>query len=649
MAISPIPLPIDEALPALRDALRSHRRAVLQAPPGAGKTTRVPLALLDERWLAGRSIVMLEPRRLATRAAARFMAQSLGQSPGQTVGFRVRGESRVGRETRVEVVTEGILTHRIRHDPGVDGVGLLIFDEFHERSVHADLGLAFALQSQELLRDDLRILIMSATLDGDQISALLGDAPIVRSEGRAFAVETRYLPRRSDGRLESDVATAVIRAAVEDDGDILVFLPGAAEIRRVADALTQRFSLSPFHPLTHSPSVLPLFGDLSSADQDRAIAPSPPGQRKVVLATNIAQTSLTIEGVRVVIDAGLSRVPSFSPRTGMTRLETVRVSRASADQRRGRAGRVAAGVCYRLWSEHEEHHLLPHDQPESLTTDLAPVALELAAAGIADPAELQWLDPPPPAALAQARELLRELGALDDRFRLTPLGDRISELGTHPRLAHLMVRGTELGGGDLATMVAALLEERDILRGEHGPPPADFSLRVDAMRGRESLAHLSGVRVDSGALRRVKELASRWQSALRGRRPVAAAAPTGVSTTGAPSVGLLLALAYPDRIAQRRAGQRTRYLMRNGQGVVLGDAAAFGDAEYLVVPETDGRQPESRVYLAAPVEWDAIEAQFGDQITIEDEYVWDDQRSAVSARRVTRLGAITLSEQRNPE
>ena len=624
-------LPIDEALPALRAALRVHASAVLQAPPGAGKTTRVPLALLDEPWLAGRTIVMLEPRRLATRAAARFMARTLGEAPGQTVGFRVRGESRVGRGTRVEVVTEGILTRRLEHDPALDGVGLVIFDEFHERSVHADLGLALALQTQLLLREDLRILVMSATLDGDPVSELLGGAPIVRSEGRAFPVTTHHLPRRADARLEQDVVAAVVRALGDSEGDVLVFLPGAAEIRRVAESLS--------HAPTPLPSsVLPLYGDLPAADQDRAIEPSPPGERKVVLATSIAQTSLTIEGVRVVIDAGLSRVPAFSPRTGMTRLETVRVSRASADQRRGRAGRVGPGLCYRLWAEHEEHHLVPHDSPEILNADLAPVALELAAAGVVDPAELRWLDLPPAAAFRQARELLAELGALDAAGRLTAHGKRMGEFGTHPRLAHLMLVGSEWGDPDLAATVAALLEERDVLRGEGGPPPADFALRVDAMRGRDGLAHVAGVRVDGGAARQVRDLARRWRTQLEGvaKRPGA----------DPPSVGALLALAYPDRVAQRRAGQRTRYLLRSGQGAVLGDAGAFGDAEFLAVAETDGRQPESRIYMAAALAPAEVEALFAGQIITEDVYSWDGDRQMVRAQRVTRLGAIVLREAR---
>ncbi|MDE3153373.1 MAG: ATP-dependent helicase HrpB [Gemmatimonadota bacterium] len=634
------PLPIEQALPALRAALAAHPAAVLEAPPGAGKTTRVPLALLGEPWLAGRAIVMLEPRRLATHAAARYMARTLGQQLGGTVGYRVRGESRVTRATRVEVVTEGILTRRLQHDPALDGVGLVIFDEFHERSVHADLGLALTLQSQSILRDDLRILVMSATLDVDPVAALLGGAPIVRSEGRAYHVETRYLPRRPDARLEADVVSAVSRAVAEEPGDVLVFLPGAAEIRRVAEQLPHRFTDSPPHRLTVSPPhVYPLFGDLPAADQDAAIAPSPLGERKVVLATNIAQTSLTIDGVRVVVDTGLARAPVFSPRTGMTRLETVRVSRASADQRRGRAGRTAPGVCYRLWDEHENHHLLPHDQPEILAADLAPLALELAVSGIDDPAELKWLDLPPAPAYRQARELLVELGALDANGRVTAHGRRMAELGTHPRLAHLLLRGAETGATELAAVVAALLDERDVLRGEGAPPPADFTLRVDAVLGKPGSIALAGARVDSGAVRRVRELAARWRDALTREASNANRA----SPDTAPSIGALLALAYPDRVAQRRPGQRTRYLLRNGQGAVLGDAAAFADAEYLVIAETDGRQPESRIYSAAPIDRVELDALLSDQYATDDEYRWDPERASVVAQRITRLGAIPLS------
>jgi ATP-dependent helicase HrpB len=616
-------LPIDGALPALRDALRRGASAVLQAPPGAGKTTRVPLALLDERWLGGAKIIMLEPRRLAARAAARRMADTLGQRVGETVGFRVRMETRVGPATRVEVVTEGILTRMLQRDPTLEGVGLVIFDEFHERSVHADLGLALALQTRALVRDDLRLLVMSATLDGAAVAALLGGAPVVAGEGRSYPVETRYAAPRAGVRVEGAVAAAVRESLARHDGDLLVFLPGQGEIRRVEEALLAG-------PLPAGVTVAPLYGNLSQEQQDRAILPAPPRERKVVLATSIAETSLTIEGVRVVIDSGLARVPRFSPRVGMTRLETVRVSRAAADQRRGRAGRVGPGVCYRLWAEHEHHHLVAHATPEILEADLAPLALELAAAGVTDPAGLRWLDPPPAAAFAQARELLVELGALNAGGRVTPHGRRVAALGLHPRLAHMALAGAADGAGATGCALAALLAERDVLRGDGGPPEADLRLRLAAFAGERA----TGARADGDALRRARAEARTWRDALG-----IADAPPDLDACGA-----LAALAYPDRVAQRRPGRRGRFLLRSGRGASLPEHDPLADASYLAVAETDGGTPESRIFLAAPVALEELEARFAEQVVVEEVVEWDDAAGAVAARRRTRLGALVLRD-----
>ena len=634
------PLPIDAALPALRQALRATTSAVLQAPPGAGKTTRVPLALLHEPWLAGRGIVMLEPRRLAARAAARYMAALLGERVGSTVGYRVRLDTQVSPATRIEVVTEGILARRLQDDPALEGVGLVIFDEFHERSLAADLGLALTLQSRAVLRDDLRILVMSATLHGAPVAALLGDAPVITSEGRAFPVETRYAPPRAGMRLEAAVAAAVNAALARDDGDVLVFLPGAGEIHRVA-ALLADIERDP------AITIAPLFGNLAADAQDRAILPSPPGRRKVVLATPIAETSLTIEGVRVVIDAGLVRVPRFSPRTGMARLETVRVSRASADQRRGRAGRVAPGVCYRLWAEAEQQHLLPFALPEIAEADLAPLALDLAAAGVRDPAELRWLDAPPDAAHAQARELLGELGALDDAGRITPHGRRMASLGIHPRLAHMVVRGTALGHGWLACRLAALLGERDVLRGESGggapagPPDADVRLRLDVMGGGSAPPYVHGWKVDRETARRARleaEHLARQLHIARDRGDDAAA-------------GVLLALAYPDRIAQRRAGSAGtgRFLLRNGRGATFAFPQALSDEPYVVAAELDDQRPESRIFLAAPVALEDVLTELGTQVTEERVVEWDEQTQTVVARVRQRLGALVLRDAPLPQ
>ncbi len=624
-------LPIESALPELRAALAGAGAAVLQAPPGAGKTTRVPLALLDEPWLAGRRIVMLEPRRLAARAAARHMARLRGEDVGGMVGYRVRMETRVGPTTRIEVVTEGVLTRMLQSDPALEGVGIVIFDEFHERSLHADLGLALTLQSRALLRDDLRLLVMSATLDGAPIATLLGGVPIVTSQGRSFPVDVRYQPNRIEGRMEPAVARTVRQAVESSEGDVLVFLPGAGEIHRVEEMLREG-------RLPPEVRVMPLYGNLPQQAQDEAIAPSPPGRRKVVLSTSIAETSLTIEGVRVVVDSGMMRVPRFSPRTGMTRLETVTVSRASSEQRCGRAGRVAPGTCWRMWPEHGQAGLIPHGTPEILDADLAPLALELAAWGVADPAELAWLDPPPAAAFAQARELLSELGALDAAGSVTPHGRAMAELPLHPRLAHMLLRGRELGLGGLACDLAALLGERDVFRRGDAPPDSDLRLRLEALRDLTANRRIRGP-ADVGALRRVQQESREWRRRLAIR-----------GDDGDPSAaGLLLALAYPDRIGQRRPGKPGRFLLRNGRGASLAESDPLASSAYIVAPELDGQGRESRVYLAASVELDEIERHFADQIEREEAVAWDADAKAVHARRRERLGALVLHEGHLPD
>jgi ATP-dependent helicase HrpB len=619
-------LPIESIVPELRSVLARGTSSVVQAPPGAGKTTRLPLALLDEPWLEGRRIVMLEPRRLATRAAARRMADTLGERVGETVGYRIRRDTRVGPRTRIEVVTEGVLTRLINADPALEQVGLVIFDEFHERNLHGDLGLALALQSQALLRPDLRILVMSATLDGAAVSRLLGGAPVVTSEGRSFPVETRYVARRDEIRVEAAVASAVREAIQSETGDILAFLPGAGEIHRAAALLAEP-------PLPAAVSLVRLFGELPQEEQDRAIRPSPPGRRKVVLATSIAETSLTIEGVRVVIDGGLARVPRYSPASGMTRLVTVRVSRASADQRRGRAGRLGPGACYRLWAEGEQGSLLPKATPEILETDLAPLALELAAAGIADPGELSWLDPPPAAAFAEARALLQQLGGLDAGGRITPHGRELAGLGTHPRIGHMLLRARALGHGHAACGLAALLEERDILRGEGGAPDPDMQWRLEiVLAGERGQAHRHAV--DRDRLARVREIARDWRREL----DLSGDPPTGEASWA----GLLLSFAYPDRIGQRRAGQAGRFLLRNGQGAVTADPA-MALADWIVAADLDGDRRESRIWRAAALTLEEIEAGHADEIEIEEEIEWDESAGAVVARRCRRLGALVLA------
>ena len=616
-------LPIDDVIPALREVLRSTGHAVLVAPPGAGKTTRVPLALLDEPWCTGR-VLVLEPRRLAARAAAHHMAGLLDEEVGGTVGYRVRLESRVSARTRVEVVTEGVLTRMLQDDATLDGVSAVLFDEFHERNLPGDLGLALTLRSRELVRDDLRVLVMSATIDGAPVAALLGGAPVIESHGRLFPVETRYRPAREGQWMDVSAAAAVRAALAADTGDVLVFLPGQGEIARTVTALSD---------VDAAVDVIPLYGAMPLDAQDRAIRPSPAGRRKVVLATAIAETSLTIEGVHVVIDSGLSRVPRFDARSGMTRLATTRVSRASADQRRGRAGRLGPGVCYRLWAEGDDAQLLAQRTPEMLEADLAPLALELAAAGIADVQALTWLDAPPAGALQQARTLLLELDALDAAGRITPHGRRVASMGVHPRLAHLVVRGDELGHGAMACDVAALLGERDIFTRESAEGDADLADRVRALRDPEfAKAH----RADRSRVQRARQEGDALRRAI--------SAPRGTGPSDDRIVGLLVALAYPDRLAKQRPDAPGKYLMRNGRGATFAVPQTLGAAEWLAIADVDGDPRESRIWMAAAIDAQDVAAHFAAHGTEELARRWDAGKRVLRLSRVTRLGAILLRE-----
>lgn len=613
-------LPVEAILPALQSALGQYNRVVLIAPPGAGKTTRVPPALLDH---PGR-IVLLEPRRLAARAAARRMAQEMAEPVGRTVGFRVRGETRVSAATRIEVVTEGVLTRMIQDDPSLDGVATVIFDEFHQRSVIADTGLALVLGATQVLRDDLRVVVMSATLDAAAVARLMDNAPIIESAGRAWPVETRLAPRLTERSIEDHVAQIIRDTLASEQGSILVFLPGAAEIRRVEERIGDR--------LPPDVDLYPLHGSLPPEQQDSAIAAAAPGRRKVVLATNVAETSITIEGVRIVIDSGYERVPRFSPRNGMTRLETVRITRSSADQRRGRAGRTAPGVAIRCWSATEDAALAPAPRAEILDADLAPLVLDLAALGFADPVELPWLDPPPEAAFAVGRDLLHQLGALDSFHRITDHGKEMLEQGTQPRLAHLMLRAGEQNreSGVRAAVIAALLDERDLLRGDNGPPPIDIELRVDAVERRADGAMLAGATIDRGVMARVRE-----RLANIGAKPGHGEA--------AESVGRIVAWGWPDRIARRR-DEAGRFLLSNGRGVRVDSRDPLAHADWLVVPMVDDSGRDARAQLAAVLDGATIAAVIAERRQVVDEVEWDDANGGVVARRREMLGAIVLAD-----
>lgn len=597
-------LPIDEVIPALKAALTDGPKAVLVAPPGAGKTTVVPLALKDEAWLNARRIIVLEPRRLAARAAARRMAQLLGEQPGETVGYRVRMESRVSAKTRIEVVTEGVFTRMILDDPGLEGIGAVLFDEFHERSLDADLGLALAVDAQGLLREDLRIVVMSATLDGAAIAGRLA-APVIESQGRTFPVETRYLGRPD--RIDDGAAQAVRKALAEETGSVLVFLPGQGEIRRTEERLLER-------GVPANVTVAPLYGAMDFAGQDRAVSPAPPGTRKVVLASAIAQTSLTIEGVRVVIDAGQSRVARFDPGSGLSRLETVRVSRASADQRRGRAGRTEPGVCYRLWDEAETRGLVPFDRPEILEADLTGLVLDLARWGARSAEGLLFLDPPPRGAWDQAVAELKRIGALDEAGGLTERGRRVADLPMPAPLANMLVRAAERGEATTAARIAVLLTERGL-----GGNDADLGHRLERL-DRDGAARAKDARA----------LAGRWANLVGGE--------------GAGDAGLLLAEAFPDRVAKAR-GKPGEFLLASGRGCWIEATDRLAREPWLAVGELGGGASRDRILLAAPIEEAALRDVFADRLEVEDRLDLDAPGGATATRRL-KLGALVLEERR---
>jgi ATP-dependent helicase HrpB len=612
-------LPIDAVLADLAAALRASPNAVLVAPPGAGKTTRVPLALLDEPWIQGGKLIVLEPRRLAARGAANRMAQTLGERVGDTVGLRVRLGSKIGPKTRIEVVTEGVFARMILDDPALDGVAAVLFDEFHERSLDADFGLALALDAQAGLREDLRILVMSATLDGARVAKLLGDAAVIESQGRAFPVETRYRGRDPLKRIEDQVTDAVLQALNEQGGSLLVFLPGQGEIRRVEERLRERIRDT-------SVEIAPLYGALDQAQQDRAVLPAPAG-RKIVLATAIAETSLTIEGVRVVIDSGLARVPVYEPDIGVTRLETRRVSRAAADQRRGRAGRTEPGICYRLWEEAGTGALEAFARPEILSADLAPLLLDCAAWGVSDPSSLAFLDPPPQPALKEARSLLASLGALDADGRITADGKALQALPLPPRLARMVVTAARLGQASAAADLAAILVERGL-----GGDMIDLAERLERF-GRER----------GGRAADMRRLSEGWaRSAGQARMPAQAASP-----------GFLLALAYPDRVAKTRNPGSGQYLLANGRGAALEPSQRLAREPWLVVAEMTGAAQQARIMAATGITEEEVLRLVAEGLAplgLEErtETSFDRGARALRARAVRRYGALTLSERPLP-
>ncbi|MEH6577712.1 MAG: ATP-dependent helicase HrpB [Amphritea sp.] len=647
-------LPVFAILDQLKAALHNHDEVVLQAPPGAGKTTTVPIALLQEAWLGNQKILMLEPRRLAARAAAERMAFLLGEKVGETVGYRIRLDSKVGPKTRIEVITEGILTRMLQQDPSLEGIGLVIFDEFHERSLDADLGLALCLQGRDLFRDEapLKLLLMSATLDGANIQTLLSDAPLIQSEGRMYPVGLKYLGEvKREERLENRVGQAVLQALEEEAGSLLVFLPGQREIRRVEQTLKQllfddkqSFNTTEVKQLdAEQIQITPLYGDLSLADQQRAILPSEAGWRKIVLATSIAETSLTIGGVRVVIDAGLSREARFDPATGMTRLTTRKLSRAASVQRMGRAGRVESGCCYRLWSESQQDQLAPFTDPEILNADLAPLALQLHRWGVDDPAELTWLNQPPVGAYGQALGLLEQLGALQKNasggYQLTRAGELMADLPVHPRLAHLLVVGQKLGQGQLAAEISALLTERDPLGGD-----ADLVRRIDWLRGK-----IKSSERDKGALYRIRQLCQQFARITAQR--LQQVSEVSVALTESQAVSVLLAQAYPDRIASRRREDGYDFQLSNGRAARLREGDNLHKSSWLAVAQTGGRQGDATdmIYLACELDPELFTQALDELVVRHDIVAWDAKAGRLRCEKQSKIGVLVINREEMSE
>jgi ATP-dependent helicase HrpB len=604
-------LPIHDVIPEIRNALSSQNTVILQAAPGAGKSTLLPLFLLDEAWLGNKKIIMLEPRRLAAKTIAWRLSEHFKEEPGGTVGYRIRFESKVSKKTKLEVVTEGVLTRMLQHDNSLEDVGLIIFDEFHERSLNADLALAICRESQQVLRDDLRILIMSATLDDENLSSLLNNAPVIKSEGRQYPVSCFYSEPDKNSSIAVNVIRVIQKALREQEGDLLVFLPGSGDIHRVSDVLKDTLE----GILIHS-----LYGDLPHQQQQDALTPDKNGKRKIILATSIAETSLTIEGVKVVVDSGYSRVPKFDTRTGMTRLETVRSTMDTAKQRTGRAGRLGPGTCYRLWPESTNHHLVEYREPEILQADLSPLILELANWGFNDPNKFTWLNPPPEAAVNQAKELLESLGAIDDG-RISPKGKKMLEIPAHPRIAHLLLSGQEMNFGSLAADVAAILEERDPLSKDAG---ADISLRLQALhRKRNNIK----VHADNNVLERIERIAKQWRTLLN------------IKSNNDPAdqflSGALIALAYPGRIA-RKENKGSRYRLANGRIANLTELDPLSHEEWIAIAQLDAGTKEGKIFLAAPFDPSEILGK-----TIPEEVLeWDEREGMIKAYSVMKIGKL---------